>query len=366
MSAWASASAGGISVAEARKGWKNLKLQFAVGMVLGVAVMAAVAIFADVSAVAKEARHIGPWYFAAACALSLVNYLLRFAKWHFYLGRLGLGVPLRDSFLTFMSGLSMSVTPGKLGELLKALILRVTRGVPVAQTSPVVIAERATDSFGLLVLMAVGSLSFSYGKSLAILLTAASVLFVIVVQRRELATRLFDALERGRLGRRMGEFAPSLRIFHDSSYRLFLPQSLVPTTLMSALSWGMEGVAFSLILSGLGLHLPIAKTIFIFSSSTLIGAISMLPGGLGVADGSLLGLLAREGIPKASAGSAALIVRLATLWLAVLVGVIALTVSVKVGFLRGGLGSLRLETQDSSGVPSRAESSAERGSLRGS
>jgi len=52
--------------------------------------------------------------------------------------------------------------------------------------------------------------------------------------------------------------------------------------------------------------------------------VSMLPGGLGVAEGSLTGLLVGLGTALPEAAAATLLVRAATLWLAVALGVVTL------------------------------------------
>ena len=49
-----------------------------------------------------------------------------------------------DSLLTFLSACVLTVTPGKVGEVLKSLLLFETHGVAVARTAPIVIAERVT------------------------------------------------------------------------------------------------------------------------------------------------------------------------------------------------------------------------------
>ena len=41
----------------------------------------------------------------------------------------------------FGAGLSLSITPAKLGELVKSYFLRELHGVPATRTAPIVIAE---------------------------------------------------------------------------------------------------------------------------------------------------------------------------------------------------------------------------------
>ena len=56
-------------------------------------------------------------YLIAGLALALANYFFRFLRWIFYLNVLSIKTPATVSALVFLSGLAMSITPGKAGEL---------------------------------------------------------------------------------------------------------------------------------------------------------------------------------------------------------------------------------------------------------
>ena len=87
---------------------------------------------------------------ALALALASFNYFLRFLKWQYYLTRLEIrGVPWLDSLLVFLTGFVLTITPGKLGEVFKSVVLAKTHGVAVARTAPIVIADRLTDVIGI-------------------------------------------------------------------------------------------------------------------------------------------------------------------------------------------------------------------------
>jgi uncharacterized membrane protein YbhN (UPF0104 family) len=65
--------------------------------------------------------------------------------------------------------------------------------------------------------------------------------------------------------------------------------------------------------------------VFIYSATTLGGVVT--PGGLGVTDGGMTALLSyTAGRSAPAAGAATLVIRLCTLWFAVLVGVLALLI----------------------------------------
>ena len=102
---------------------------------------------------------------------------------------------------------------------------------------------------------------------------------------------------------------------------------------LGVLSWAGECLAFWLVLGGLDLpltgHLLLVAT-FVLAVSSIAGALSLLPGGLGVADagvaGMLLLLVPDERMTRGVAAAATLLIRFATLWFAVLLGALALAV----------------------------------------
>jgi uncharacterized membrane protein YbhN (UPF0104 family) len=249
-------------------------------------------------------------------AAIVLNWALRFAKWHFYLGCLDVALPWRSSLRVFLAGFTMAISPGKLGEVLKAVLVRDLIGTPVTLTASVVMAERLTDVAGLLALGALGVTALPRGPYL--LGAIALVLILGVV-----------ALRMPAVGRRARHLLPTrlvepVRLFVYSGRALLGTRALVVALALSVISWFFECLALYLILGGLGVLLPLRAVTFVYAFAQLAGAVSMLPGGLGVAEGSLTGLLVGLGVGLPEAAAATLLVRAATLWLAVALGVVTL------------------------------------------
>src|SRR6185312_948054 len=120
-------------------------------VLLGIAIYAVYAVWSGLGRIGEALEAFRWWAFGAACALAFGNYCLRFLKWEFYLARLDIrGIPKADSFLTFLSGFVLTVTPGKVGEVFKSLVLHETHRVPMPKTAPIVVAERVTDLIGII------------------------------------------------------------------------------------------------------------------------------------------------------------------------------------------------------------------------
>ena len=140
-------------VADATRG---LTRKIVIALLLGALIYAALALYGDVRELRATAQRFSANAFALALALAAGNYVLRIVRWHYYLLRIGVRVPLGESALVFLAGFVMSVTPGKIGEVIKSLLLYEVHGTPIARTAPIVIAERLTDLVALVLLTTLG------------------------------------------------------------------------------------------------------------------------------------------------------------------------------------------------------------------
>jgi uncharacterized membrane protein YbhN (UPF0104 family) len=282
------------------------------GIVLVAALVAVVALglglYADFGRLGDELASFRWELFPLALALTALNYLLRFWRWQRYLARLEIEVPTGRSFAIFVAGLSGTITPAKLGEVLKCALLKRSFGVPVRRSVPIVLAERVTDASGVVVLAVAAGAGANRWPLLALAL--AGVAAIVLVVRSPLLERFS----------RLGE-AP------EAARALLGTRLLLGMTVLSAVSWFFECLAAYVCVRGLRLDLSLVDTVVVFSLGSLAGALSFLPGGLGVAEGSMTGLIQVLGdVPKAAAVAATVLIRLATLWFAVALGLVGLAV----------------------------------------
>ena len=68
--------------------------------------------------------------------------------------------------------------------------------------------------------------------------------------------------------------------------------------------------------------MPLGEALFVYAAGTLVGSLSFLPGGLGGTEATIIWLLGILSMPGATAAAVALLVRLFTLWLAVIIGLV--------------------------------------------
>ncbi len=254
--------------------------------------------------------------------LTLLNYGLRFLKWHYLLGRLGVVINIWENLKFFVAGLAMVISPGKAGEVLKPYLVRQRTGVPMATTLPALVTERLTDGIAVLALAGLGVSTYAgdrVGYVVGPLLLCA-VLLAILSHRGLSLTVL------GLLGRMPGiaRFSEKLREMYEAMRVCVAPGPLVLTVAVSFVAWGAECYGFQLVLNGFGLNADLGVATFLYAFATVAGG--AMPGGLGVADGALAGgsLALVAGINEGQAVAASLLIRVATLWLGEVLGAIAL------------------------------------------
>jgi uncharacterized protein (TIRG00374 family) len=266
--------------------------------------------------------------FPLLLALAFGNYVCRFCKWHFYVGRLAISLPRADSFIIFLAGLVMTISPGKIGELLKAVLLKQFKGTPISVAAPIVVAERITDFIALVLISLAGLLVFTVASSSLAALGAVAVVlaaFLGIVSNRRLCLWLIDLLKRSR---RLAHVGEKFHNAYESIYRLVRLWPLTVATFFSVMAWLCECLGFWLTLRAFTPHPAVLAACFIYALGTIVGVAS--PGGLGLTEGSMIGMLQTGAImgaakmAKAPAAAATLIIRMATLWFAVFVGAVVL------------------------------------------
>ena len=262
--------------------------------------------------------------------LVALSYVGRFVRWVYYLRLLGISVPLGLNAAIFAAGLSMTISPGKLGEVLKSVFLKQAVGAPIARTAPIVFAERATDGTGMVAWGLLGALAFSFGPGILLGFLVVTAFSIAVLRSKRLSLLAEKVMMKLPL---LNRFAPHLSDFHGATNEVLGARPLVVGTVISFLAWGLEITAVYLCSVGIGAELPFLLVVFVFAAGSLLGVGSMLPGGIGAAEATMAGMFRfYAGLPGGLAVGLTFLIRLATLWFAAVVGIVGLVI------VRGMLG----------------------------
>ncbi len=246
------------------------------------------------------------------------------------------GFSIWQSARLFVAGFPLALTPGKVGEVLKGVWLNQQTAVPIARGISVVLAERISDGIAVLFLSILGVVAYPQYWLIFVLVFIFLFFLILLTQIRPLAYWILKLITKIPVLQR---FSKSLYDFYEGSFSLFRPRSTILAVILGMVSWFGEGVGFYFILINLGI--PIAKqslamAVFVLSFSTVVGAVSALPGGLGAAEVSIAGMLTLVvGLDSAQASVATLLIRLGTLWFGVSLGLLVWVFSLDLfGFKR--------------------------------
>ncbi len=279
------------------------------------------AIFTNINDLASTLKSFNWFYLPLLLLFSYLNYLSRFVKWHYYVKLLKINTSMKLSFSIFMSGLAMSLTPGKMGEVLKSYMLKQTSGESISKTAPIVFIERVTDFLSLVLLSLIGAIYFNFGIISTLIVGIFFIILVLIISNKEISFKLIDILQKIKIIKKQ---AKKLHDAYESSYKMLQFKPLTYMVLVSFIAWFFECLGFYFVLHNFDKNILFILPIFVYSFSTIIGSVTMLPGGLGATEGSLTYLLHINGFSKEEALASTFIIRTVTLWFALAIGVIHL------------------------------------------
>ena len=272
-------------------------------------------IYADFGSLLSAIEKFNWVFIPLMLILVLIAYLIRFLKWSLFLKSAGVHLKLKDNLFVFFSGMGMIITPAKVGEIWKGWLIRDINGEKLSKTVPVVITDRVTDVIGLVILSLLGILYYKEGIYILAALLLIFAAFFVAIRSEKISGMLISVLEK-----RAGKYSKDIKTMHATFLQLMHPKNIVGLSFLSAFAWFFECLALYFVIIGFGQSISIILSTFVFSFASLIGAISMIPGGLGIAEATISGMLQYFGLTSVDSVGAAIIIRFGTLWFGAILG----------------------------------------------
>ena len=243
-------------------------------------------------------------------------------KWHFLLKNSEVDVPLTKSIAVFFSGVAFEITPGQIGALIKSQILKTSYNIPRTKTVPIVIVEKVYDLIGAILASVIGIIIL--GMEIYLIAIAISVLaFIFFFMYHKPASELF--FNRITKLKFFSKHIENISGFYEIVQKSTNVRAATICILLALAYWFMVSAAAYYTLISFDVNiLDYLKVLAIYSTSTLLGAISFIPAGIGITEGSIAGLFTLNGIDVSTALILAVMIRIFTLWYSVSVGFIAL------------------------------------------
>ena len=287
-------------------------------LIVGVGGIAALLVLVDTGSLASALEAFDLRLLPVLLALATADYTLRFLRWRLLVAEVtGSQPPLVADIAIFLAANTLLLTPARAGDFSRSFWARDLFAIPISRTAPVPLLERVVDVAVMAVLAAAGALAFGAAQwSIAALLAATLLLLAV----RGLTIVLPVSAWRDRLV----TSRPRLATFIDTLQGLWRPRPLAIAATLGGVAWVIECVMFFVVLAGLGLEATpplLAEATFIYPTATLAGSLSLLPGGLGIAEAGTAALtLSLIPADASTALAAALLIRLAIVGFGVVTG----------------------------------------------
>ena len=296
-----------------------------IGVIIAIAVYVIFLLVSDFNTIFNKISNFQVSYLPIILSLVTVGWCVLFLRWTILLKNSAISIPHKQSFLIYMASFSMSATPGQLGELIKSQLLKNKFNVPVTKTAPLVIIERLSDLTGAIIVSIIGFWLLNINIYVPIIASIVLGLIFLLLKSKKMFNKALGLIKKVKFASKLTD--PIAESF-DTIQMSLNKKTLVISTALSVCFWLLIGTSSYFVLRAVGIdNLEIIGAVSIYSSSIIIGAASLIPGGVGVAEGSIAGLLNLSGINLSVAFALGILIRIFTLWYGVVTGFVALKIS---------------------------------------
>ena len=290
-----------------------------------VAVVVIYAIFlfiSDFSIISEKISNFKTNYLPLILLLVSVSWIPMIVKWHFLLKNCEIDVPLRKSIAVFFAGIAFEITPGQIGSLIKSQLLKTSSNIPRTKTIPIIVAEKVYDLIGAVLASIIGIIILGMDFYLIIIaILALAVIFFFMFYRP--ASEIF--FKRVTKTKFFSKYVENISEFDKIVQKSTNVKAATVCILLGVTYWFIISTAAYYILMAFDVNILDYLTVLaIYTTSILLGAISFVPAGIGVTEGSIAGLFTLNGIDVSTALILSVMIRVLTLWFSVSVGFIAL------------------------------------------
>jgi len=290
-------------------------------IIIFLAFYVALVLYSDIGKVSSEFMKIKIEFVFLSILFSLFSLLVRAYRQKKLLDKLGIHIPIKKNISLFFSGMSMMITPLGAGELIKSHFIKRNYNHPISKTSPIVFFERFNDLFAVVTILA-AVLVLNYFWQGAIILGVSSILLVILFLIAANKTFLQFFQKKIEKIKFLKRFLPNPE-FYDTFSILTKKETTITIWAISVTSFLFDAMAIYFGFLAFGQNFGFIESTGYYYSSILFGAISFLPGGIGITEGSFVGFLVSDGLELSLASSIVLFTRLTTIWFATITGFIA-------------------------------------------
>ena len=282
-------------------------------------------IASDINTIADKISSFKIEFLPIIIILVTCSWFVLFTRWHLLLMNSKIFIPKKNSFIIYLSGIALTIIPGKVGELVKSQLLKTKFGIPRSKTVPIVILEQFYTLIGLIVISFFGIWYFELGTYVIGFFTAVLVFSFILISSKRIFNKLMVILKKRKI---TSKFVEPLSLSYDTIRKSVRGPIVFYATALTSIFWLLEAVIVYFVLLSFGVDdIEFLMVIPTYATSIMLGFLSFLPMGLGVVEGSLASFFSLQGIEVSLSLTLVIIIRVFTRWYGVAVGFVALRLS---------------------------------------
>jgi len=283
-------------------------------------------VISDVPTLIKTISQIDIVYYISFPLVILVI-IISGLRFHYMVKILDIDIKIKDSIFISTSGLAMGITPGGIGTAIKSYFLKKKYDESISKTMPLLLIEKwleicsITTVIGILMIFT----DFSESRFVFIIGIILTVTIFLILKYIKNLKFIYSFLKKIKVKQEKFDDEE----FNNSLKKLISLRVIIPTYCYTLFTKGITIVMVFLIFESFDIGLSIFESSQIFFTSSLIGVLSLIPGGIIVTESSLLGLLIKDGIDFSKATALIIFLRFTTIWFGTLIGIFTLKYSFK-------------------------------------
>ena len=281
--------------------------------------------FSDLNLISDALLNFKTEFLPLILILVTSSWFILFIRWQILLKNANITIPLRGSFVVYVSGFALQFIPGEVGEFLKVQLLKNKFNIPRSKTSPIIITEMLYNAMGLVALSITSIWFFEFTIYIFIIFGVLLLVLFYLINNKKYFFKVMNKVSKIKFLKKYVE--PTFESL-ETIQHLTKGKVLFYSLILSILFWFVECIAIHLLLLSFGIDtIELLTLVSMYSSSIILGVVSFLPFGLGVFEGSLAGFLSLRGIDITFSLTIVILARIITRWYSVFVGLVVLKIT---------------------------------------
>ena len=283
------------------------KWKLVAAMVFGILLLIGVFSMSDSTEVFKNLINAS-WYYMLIGFLAISSaFFMRTWRWNILLRTSGFVVPKDIVFKSLMFGFFLNtLIPARLGDIARGSALKATEKIPMGISLTTIVIERAMDMLSLAFLLGMGTMLVSKTNSVILSAVAFGVALMLVLVL--LFAYKYDDLFTGLLGKKFPAITGFMSTMKEGLYKLYgNPSAMILSVMISVPIWLLEISGIYIAALAIGYEISFSLATVAGITSFLAQTIPVTPAGIGVYEGTMVGVLSMFEIPVSKAMSLTLV-----------------------------------------------------------